>query len=732
MKKFILVLILFSFISLKAQKDSAGVKNYQNEIKKLLDSSNSFYNNGEYSKSIKLNMDILKKSFQIGDPYYIHQSYRYLAYDYLFLKDTLLAMESFKKSENFAKQSKNDTATAVTYMDLANVYSTYEDYTKALIYHDRSINLFTKIKDSAGMAKANYNAAITAIDALNFDKAYVYINKSFELNEYGDDESFEVNLNYFLGEYYAYKKEYHKADSIFLKTIEVAKEKNLIDEIGYIYEAYSKSLFEQKKYKEAFEIQSKFLEYYDLAKEQENDSERFALSQKYQLDEYRKDIEAERLNNQLQAEIVKSKGRVNIILIIVSAIFLILLIALYSASIRRIKLVQELRIKNKEALKAKEESEKLSQAKVKFFSTVSHELRTPLYGVIGLSSVLLEDKSLIKHKKDLKHLKFSADYLLALINDVLNINKLDSELKDSESTTFNIRELIETITSSFEYMRIQNDNQLEVEISESIPELIRGDAVQLSQILMNLIGNACKFTENGKVLIKATSTPNDGPIITIKFTIKDTGIGIANDKIDSIFDEFSQVDAHNFNNRGSGLGLPIVKKLLARSNSKIELNSELGKGSNFSFTLSFDIIKKEIGKKEPIKLNPIILKGKKILIVEDNRINQIVTRRILEQKKIICSIAENGQEAIDMIKSNNYDLVLMDINMPIKNGLEASKEVRKFNKTIPIIALTAVEIEEMRNNIYMSGMNDIVVKPYDVSKFIEAIIKNISLNIDVN
>ncbi|PHS67430.1 MAG: hybrid sensor histidine kinase/response regulator [Flavobacterium sp.] len=736
---FFYVLLFLSVSSVFSQNDSEKKealrikkieerKNFQ----KLLDSSNAFYDSGDYSKSFDLNMKILPLSFKIGDNYFIHQAYRYLAYDYLFLNDTILAMDSFKKSESYAKLSKNDTATAVTYMDLGNVYSTQEDYKRAYIYFNRSINLFEKINDSVGIAKAHYNLVLAAIGNTDFDTAYIHITKAKDLNKNTDDASFSINLDNFLGEYYIHKKEYEKADLTFLIVIENAKNNKLDIELENAYYLYSESLFEQGKYKEAYETFKIYDEYSDINSGIYTSDERYTLSQKFQLDEYRKDIEAANLNNKLQAEIVKSKSRVNIILIIVSAVFLILLIALYSASIKRIKLVKKLRIKNKEALKAKEESEKLSKAKVKFFSTVSHELRTPLYGVIGLSSVLLEDKSLKKHKKDLKYLKFSADYLLALINDVLQINKIDSEKFEEETTSFNLRELIETITSSFEYMRIQNDNQLHIEISDDIPALIRGNTVQLSQILMNLIGNACKFTENGNVYIKAKTIKIDNTKAAIKFTIKDTGIGIAKNKQDSVFDEFTQVDSLSYSGNGSGLGLPIVKKLLALSNSEIYLESELGKGALFTFTLTFEVLEKAIKDNSLIKFDASILKGKKILIVEDNRINQIVTQKILEQKDIICSIAENGEEAIEEIKQNDYDLVLMDINMPVKNGIEASKEIRKFNKTIPIIALTAVEIEEMRNNIYMSGMNDIVVKPYDISKFIDVIIKNISLNMKVN
>jgi len=736
MKKTIFLLVFFVVItSLSAQENGSDKEHIpvkkideQQNFQKLLDSSNNFYNNGEYTKSLKLNMEILNIAYKLDNPYFIHQGYRYLAYDYLFLNDTILAMDSFKKSEKYAKLSKNDTATAVTYMDLANVYSTYEEYNKAYLYFGKSITLFEKIKDSVGMAKANYNTVLTAMDQEDYDKAFLHIQKAKSLNKFGDHSSFSINLDNFLGEYYLYKKDYINADISFLKAIENAKKEQLNVELENAYYLYSESLFEQKKFEAAYETFIIYDEYSDENSGIFTSSERYSLSQKYQLEEYRKDIKAAELNAQLQGQIAENKSRVNFILIIVSACFLLLLIALYSASIKRIKLVKELRVKNLEALRAKEQSEKLSKAKVKFFSTVSHELRTPLYGVIGLSSILLEDKSLKNHSKDLKLLKFSADYLLALINDVLQINRLDSNTIENDHVSFKLRELIETITSSFEYILIQNDNNIHIDISENIPEMIRGNSVHLSQVLMNLISNACKFTENGDIYIKAEAVVTKNFSTSIKFTIKDTGLGIAKEMQESIFEEFSQIDSLNYNNQGSGLGLPIVKKLLALSKTKISLDSQLGVGSSFSFTLSFDVIEKAVRKESaPALLAPKSLKGKRILIVEDNRINQIVTKKILNQNNIECSIAENGEEAIQMVKENSYDLVLMDINMPVKNGIEASKEIRRFNQDIPIIALTAVEIEEMKNNIYMSGMNDIIVKPYDVTKFMACITKNISL-----
>ena len=320
---------------------------------------------------------------------------------------------------------------------------------------------------------------------------------------------------------------------------------------------------------------------------------------------------------------------------------------------------------------------------------------------------------------------------MALINDVLQINKIDSNTLEDEHNAFSPHELVETIVASFEYMRIQNRNTIHIQVGEQVPPLIRGNSVRLSQILMNLISNACKFTEDGDIWIIVKTWSLNGAKANITFTVKDTGIGIAKEKHDQIFDEFSQLDSHNYNYQGSGLGLPIVKKLLDLSNSSIEVNSELGKGASFSFSLTFDVLQQAEDQKEPDLLDTKLLKGKKVLIVEDNRINQIVTQKVLQKNEIVCSIAENGLEAVEKMKTGKYDLILMDVNMPVMNGMEASGEIRKTHPNIPIIALTAVEVEEMRYKIFKSGMNDIIVKPYDVTKFTQTILKNIiSRNVD--
>lgn len=696
-----------------------------NELEKNAD---VYYNKGNYTESLKLNIELLKKGLAEQNNYYIHQGYRNLGYDYLELNDTLHAKESFKKSEKYAKLSKNDTATALSYMDLANVYAELDqNYKKALQYHNKSITLFEKLKDSSGIADAHYNTILTAMAAKDFNKAYVHLLKAQKLNSFNKEYYNYIGIDILMGEYHIEKENYRLADDYLGKAIENAQKESLTFELESAYLALSKSLFRQKKYEEAYKTRLIFDKYLEENLRNVNNAQTETVSAQFQLSEYKKDVEAAELKNQLQAEIVKNKSNLNTILYIISAVLLLLFIFFLLAYRKRKQLVNQLKKRNFEILEAKQHAEKMSRSKTKFFSTVSHELRTPLYGVIGLSSILLEDPSLKSHEKDLKSLKFSADYLLALINDVLQINKIDANKLEAHITTFNIENLINKIGASFEYMRLQNKNKLVINISEEVPKVLKGNAIALSQILMNLVGNACKFTENGVITITVTPEETCPTKALLCFKIEDTGIGISEKDQKRIFNEFSQVDSENYSYQGTGLGLTIVKKLVSLSNSKIHLESKKEKGSSFWFSLIFDIAKTTEKKLEDSLLNKKLLINRRILIVEDNRINQAVTKKILKKNQVICSVAENGLQAVEQVKQNTFDLVLMDINMPIMDGLKATKEIRTFNTSTPIVALTAVEVEDMRLEIYDSGMNDIIVKPYDMNKFLQVILRNLTV-----
>lgn len=706
-----------------AQIDTLATKSH---IEKLIDSSSINYSMGNYVKSLSNNIAIVENAEKINDFNYLQKGYRYLGYDYLVLEDLDLARVNFEKAQQYAQLIKNDTLVAETFMDLANLFSSNpSDYEKAIRYHDKSIELFKKTKDSINLGKAYYNTIITLYTNEKYSAALPYLQEATKLIGI-DIANFKNKLYNHWAEYFIQKRNYNKVD-FYLKEVLKDTLKSLTStDLADTYEKLSFNLYNQKLYKEAYEARTIFETYEAKTRGDIQNASSQKTSASFQIDEYKKNIERTELQNQLQREIMANKQRLNNFLIALVIACVLLLILFYTSYKNRKEFIRKLTLKNREYLRAKEKSEELSKSKSAFFSTVSHELRTPLYGVIGLSTLLLDSPELKSHEQDIKSLKFSADYLLALINDVLQISKIDSKVLEENDENFHIRDFIKNIVSSFEYMRLQNKNTININIHSRVPMVVRGDATRLSQILMNLIGNALKFTDNGTISITIEVDNLSEKTTSLKFSIADTGIGIPESKLSGIFDEFSQVSSKHYTYQGTGLGLPIVKKMLELSNSKINVESEIGIGSEFFFTLEFDNAVAESRAEPTLSIDENALKNKRILIVDDNRINQIVTTKILQKSEVLCEVANNGEEAVIAATEEKFDLILMDINMPVMNGMQATEKIREFDKQIPILALTAVEVKEMRTEIYNSGMTDIIVKPYDISKFKRTIIKNIA------
>ena len=279
------------------------------------------------------------------------------------------------------------------------------------------------------------------------------------------------------------------------------------------------------------------------------------------------------------------------------------------------------------------------------------------------------------------------------------------------------------IKDSLTYLKKENNNTIEINIKNDVPIRLKGDSLKLSQILINLLSNALKFTHNGHILLAIEVKEKLNDTIMLHFSIEDNGIGISEDLQSKIFEDFYQESMHlERNYEGTGLGLAIVKRLLTAMGSKIEIKSTQGKGSNFYFDLHLEITNTENTKNDKVT-DFIDLADKHILIVDDNQINQMITKRILEKKKAIITVVDSGIEAIKSVEKNNYAIILMDIHMPKMNGYTATQNIRKFNSTVPIIALTAVKLDENKEKIYASGMNGIIIKPFRLENFFSEIQK---------
>ncbi len=368
-------------------------------------------------------------------------------------------------------------------------------------------------------------------------------------------------------------------------------------------------------------------------------------------------------------------------------------------------------------IQARIKAEEASMARQRFLSMMSHEIRTPLNGIIGTAHLLAREDPRADQKEYLDTLVFSGNHLLSLVNDILDFSKIEADKIEFESIDFNIRELLSGLLKIFTYRATDKDIVLNSEVSDLIPLFLKGDPVRLNQILTNLIGNAIKFTEKGQVGINISLLHKEKEV-TCRFIVSDTGIGIPEDKLTTIFELFSQADSNTTRRfGGTGLGLAITKKLVELQNGKIEVKSTPGIGSSFIFDMTFGISFKQLQSEESKTVDNLKpLDGIRILLVEDNKINQMIATKFLKRWNATVLHAENGLEAFNMIQQHIFDIVLMDLQMPVMDGYEASAKIRQLSGDyfahLPIIALTASSLLEVKDGITSAGMNDIINKPF--------------------
>ncbi len=383
---------------------------------------------------------------------------------------------------------------------------------------------------------------------------------------------------------------------------------------------------------------------------------------------------------------------------------------------------QILKEKNVELVEAKEKAESASKAKQKFLSNMSHEIRTPLNAVIGLSEILMMENPREDQIELLRSIKFSGENLLVLINDILDFSKIEEGKIKIESTPFNATQLLTNLKNTFKNKAENKNLEFNLTVDEEVPEILNGDPHRLSQILVNLIDNAIKFTEEGKIEVRVFCLNKSNENITIKFSVCDTGIGISKEEQEKIFERFEQATTETTRKfGGSGLGLAIIRNLLRLQGTDIHVKSKSGEGSEFFFELKFGIDQKA-DSKDKRKGEPKDQESDKnpsthILLVEDNEMNMKVAKRFLERWDYSIDTAENGLEAIAKFKANTYDLILMDLHMPEMDGWEASTAIRSIEngstRKTPIIALTADVMINDLDKLYTAGMDDYVTKPFN-------------------
>ncbi len=366
-------------------------------------------------------------------------------------------------------------------------------------------------------------------------------------------------------------------------------------------------------------------------------------------------------------------------------------------------------------LSAKEKAERSSSFKTEFMSTMSHEIRTPMNAVIGATHLLLEEDPRPDQLDHLNNLKFSGENLLGIIDDILDYNKIEAGTLELHKLPLNIKKLVLNIKQTFLPKAQEKKIELFTEIEEQIPEMIIGDTTRITQILNNLLANAIKFTSKGSVTLQVHEAARNDKQIKLNFIIADTGIGIGAKDLQKIFEPFVQA-AGAANEAGTGLGLAIIKRLVELHGSKINVKSTPGRGTQFTFTIEFGLpawsAEKPAAPQQINKMQGANLAGMKVLVVDDNKLNVQIACRFLAKWNVVTNEAVNGQMATEMADSADYDLILMDLQMPVMDGFEASEIIKEKHPGLPIIALTADAMPETFTKTVEYGFDDYLVKPF--------------------
>ena len=640
----------------------------------------------------------------------------------LIIEEDDKAIQSLTKAVKVQNEINDNLNLGKSYKIFGDIYTSKKDYYQALDSYTAAKSKFQEEGLDAELAEVLFCEGLTYINLDNYRKARALIEQSIAISK---KENYPKTLSKALithGKVYTKLGNYKKALDLTNEGLKIANTNKYPEIANKAYLALS----DINQITENYKLSNTYLKRHILLSDSlravkqanlstEKRNEALMNDQSEKLAETEKALDDEKDKNSLGTLI-------SVLSVALITILSLLTLSLYKNNNIRLKTNNMLHKKNGELIIAKEKAELASKTKANFLSTVTHELRTPLYAVTGLSNMLLDENPKPEQVQHLKSLKFSGDYLLTFINDILQINKIEANKVDIEPEPFNLRKKINNIILALNNSAQDNNVKIHFEFDKDLPENFVADQLKISQILINLIGNSIKFTKDGDIWIRVYKIGEENNIYNLRFEVEDNGIGITQEKQEHMFESFSQGSIQiNRKYGGTGLGLSIVKGLIEILKGKIYLKSELGKGTTFFFEIPLEYIKQDQIREKTRQfdgnIDDLDLTKVKILVVEDNKINQMITKKILTKMKLYCEIVDNGEDAVEMIKANTYDIILMDIHMPGISGMEATKRVRAFDKELTIFALTAVTIEDKMSEFEEAGFTDIIPKPFKQEEF---------------
>ena len=685
----------------KSLQYNAGIVNAYNQIGILE------LNFAQYQAALDAHYSALRNNEQT-------QNQEGVSLSNLFIGHVYQEKGEFKIAESFYKASLEIAKEIDCLLCLSKCNSRFGDLSYvqgkenlSLQYYLVALDAISSTNNIEELAEVNRSIGFLYKIAKQNDLALEHYLKSLGDFERINNKEKQSILCFEIGVVYQAENEFDLA-LLYMKTsLGLAEKTGLKAYIKKGYENLANVYEKNEDYKLAYE----YLKYYLAIKDTREISELEA-----QLDIENKNQEILLLNKekQFKAQELKNKSFVTNIILFVFFVVIVLAIFLFFALKQKNKINYQLKIANEDANRARIDKEE-------FFAYTSHEIRTPLNAVVGVSRLLGETDLNSDQQKYLRTINSSAQNILFLVNDVLDLSKIKSGTIELETVDFSIHDILDELINSLSFKLREKNVSLISKLDKRIPKVLMGDPHRINQIILNLVDNAIKFTEDGEVCIAINVTHETEKVISVSFEISDTGIGIRRSRKDSIFDSFKQENTHTTRQYGgTGLGLAITKNLIQLMDSKIHLESTFGEGSKFSFELE---LKKSKNKKiiagaPDNRTSP--LRDLKVLVVDDNALNREIFFDLINSYKnnVEVEMADDGKMALLKVKQSKYDIILMDIQMPIMDGYEATRQIRKLKSSksnIPIIAMTAHVLDGVAEKCNKAGMNDCVSKPINLT-----------------
>ncbi len=655
---------------------------------------------GDYEKAL----GYLEKTLEINEkkemPRQIIESYIQIGIIYEETGEYDLAIKSYEKGLKIARQLNYKTKIAGCLNNLGVVYFDMRDYNLALDHFFESLEIKQEIGDQHGIT----------VTTINIAEAYMDLSKS----------NLQSNPDHVI----KYFGTYNNIISLLIESLEIAKETRNYQDLSNVYSVLIDVYSEFGLYENAVFCQEKLMTLNDSLFSIDKNRAIAKLQAKLDAEQKEQEIALMDAKNAAQMSQLQTQNSRKYIFMGGGISFVLIILGLIHRLMFMRRTQKELQAKNIHIQHEKNKAERSGKIKEQFLANMSHEIRTPMNSILGMTNILLKKDHLKTQEKYLDAIAQSSDNLMVILNDILDLSNLEAGKVELENKIFNLNDELKIVEEILQFKAKEKGIQLKCEVEEGVPELIVGDSTRLNQVMINLVGNAIKFTEKGLVTGIVRAKSKSDHTVILEFEITDTGIGIPANRLDAIFQSFTQADGNTTRHYGgTGLGLTISKQLVELQNGKISVKSQVGKGSNFTFEIPYEIGKSKATDTIEKRHEYPKLKGIRILVAEDNEFNAMVLLDALNSniQDSTVMIANDGKIALESIIANDYDVVLMDILMPEMDGYNAARAIRKLDsdkKNIPIIAMTASTMKEDIEKCFQAGMNAFISKPFETEELL--------------